>query len=129
MAHGSVRVVSCRKEKKATLAQPGETIVMVDRTNPVLGNRYVLQDFRDAVQRDAVISAYKRDLQKDVEHKGVMFQEIQRLASRAAGGERIALCCWCAPRRCHADLLAEIIKKMAGIEDNKKIEQQQDSLF
>ena len=125
---GSVRVVSCRKEKRAVVATAQETLVMVDRTNPVLGNRYVLENFRDGDQRDAVITAYKNDLDRDIDRGGPMFQELKLLAARVAGGERIALCCWCAPRKCHADFLTEKIKNLAGIEETKKIEQQ-DSLF
>ncbi len=106
-AKGSVRVVS--KRKGGLMASGGETVIDVDRTHPVLGNPHVLADHRDAGARDKVISLYEQDLIADEQHHGPMTRAIEALRARVEAGERIALRCWCAPQKCHADLLASRI--------------------
>lgn len=114
MTAGSVRVVS--KRRGGTLPVEGETVVDVDRTHPVLGNRHVLHNHNDAVERARVIDAYAADLAADLMSRGPMSREIDELGRRVAGGERLALRCWCAPRRCHADLVASLVAKAGGVE-------------
>ena len=114
MTTGSVRVVSQRKG--GIEAKPGETVVDVDRTHPVLGNRHVLQNHKDAAERDRVIEAYAADLAADLMARGPMSREVEALGARVGRGEKLALRCWCAPRKCHGDLLANLVAKAGGVE-------------
>jgi N-terminal domain of anti-restriction factor ArdC len=87
-----VRVVSKRREPGAALAAPGETVIDVDRANPVLGNRHYLRDHRNDRQRAAVIAAHKRDFEADVVARGPMNCAIDGIVERIrkARGSRCA---------------------------------------
>ena len=54
---GSVRVVS--KRQGGTAALTDETVIDVDRVNPVLGNRHILRNHHDDAERAVVIGAYE----------------------------------------------------------------------
>lgn len=108
---GSIRVVS--KRKGAAGPTDAETVIDIDRSHPVLGNRHYLHDHNDDEERTRVIAAYVDDMRSDFEVKGPMFQTVGELAERVAGGERIALRCWCAPRPCHGDHVAEKVGTFA----------------
>lgn len=110
---GSIRIVS--KRKGGVEPVPGETIVDVDRTHAVLGNRHVLTDHRDAKERARVISAYATEFAGQMADQGPMWRAVSDLAARFKGGERIALRCWCAPRPCHAEIIQAKIYELAGI--------------
>ena len=114
MTSGSVRVVSRRKGGLQAL--PGEVVIDVDRSNPVLGNRHVLHNHKDAEERDRVIAAYAADLAADLMARGPMSRAIDSLGARVVMGERLAFRCWCAPRKCHGDLLAKLVAKAGGVE-------------
>lgn len=113
---GSIRVVSKRKAPGSLFPDAGETVIDVDRTNRVLGNRHVLDNHNDIKRRMQVISAYAYDLARDRDSGGPMEQEIARIAERVRFGERIALRCWCAPLPCHGDLIRQRIEELAGVE-------------
>lgn len=115
----SVRVVSKRKERSAVIALPGESIVDLDRSHPVLGNRYILKNHNDDQERRRVIAAYVRDLDADIQSDGPMAKEIRLLAERALAGERLALRCWCAPRGCHVDQVRARIFQVVGQDPNE----------
>jgi DNA helicase-2/ATP-dependent DNA helicase PcrA len=108
---GGVRVVS--KRKGGVTESAGETVVDVDRSNPVLGNRHYLNNHLDADERARVIAAYDVDFQKDLAARGPMFAAVRDLAVRVAAGERLALRCWCAPFECHGDLVAAKVVEFA----------------
>ena len=108
---GAVRVVS--KRKGGEPEAEGEVVIDVDRNHPVLGNRHILQDHKDDDERARVIAAYGADFEADLASRGPMYREVRRLALRVAQGERIALRCWCAPRECHADLIAAKVAEFA----------------
>ena len=111
---GSVRVIS--KRKGGITSEFNELIFDVDRTNPVLGNQHILKNHLDDDERDRVIAAYEKDFNKDVAANGPMLKEVQRLAEIVRVGKKIALRCWCAPKRCHAEILAKKIAEISGIE-------------
>ena len=108
---GSVRVVS--KRKGGVGEASGETVIDVDRNHPALGNRHFLVNHEDADERRRVIAAYDKDFKADMATRGPMFDAVSELAERVAGGERLALRCWCAPRECHADIVAEKVATTA----------------
>ena len=108
---GSVRVVS--KRKGGVTETSGETVIDVDRNHPVLGNRHILTNHEDADERRRVIAAYDKDFKADMAAQGPMFEAVSELAERVAGGEHLALRCWCAPRECHADIIADKVATAA----------------
>lgn len=111
---GQIRVVSKRKGGFEPTAD--EWVVDVDRTHPILGNRHILHNHLDDRERDEVIGAYKDDLDRDLAKNGPMFRALLEMSARVSEGEHLALRCWCAPRKCHAELLASVIAELAKIE-------------
>jgi hypothetical protein len=115
-----IRVVS--KRKGGLQAAPDETIIDVDRSNPILGNPHVLRDHRDMQERLRVIAAYERDLDCDLAERGPKTREIEKIAYRLRRGEKIALRCWCAepptrPQRpCHGDRIRLEVLRLARTE-------------
>lgn len=69
-----------------------------------LGNPHWM---RDESQRDAVCDAYERDIESNPAHphKRVM----ERIIQRVNEGRTVALYCFCAPKRCHCDFIAEYV--------------------
>lgn len=111
---GYVRVTNKRRDMAPdSQPEPGESVIPVDRSNPVLGNPYVLRNKNDRAERMRVIDAYRRLLEKDMARNGPMSQEIRKIAERVRQGERICLQCWCAPLPCHGDVIAEAVRRMA----------------
>lgn len=105
-ARGSIRVFSMRPDQRENGPEPGESVVRIDRVNPVLGNPHVLRNQHDPAERERVIAAYVADGEADWVRHGLRRQAIWALAARVAAGERIALACWCKPRTCHGDWIA-----------------------
>ena len=110
---GYIRIVSKRKGGIGPVA--GELVIDVDRTHPVLGNRHVLKNHNDPVERDRVIAAYEVDFNRDMAERGPMYQACLELAKLLLAGKRIALRCWCAPRRCHAEIIRAQVYRLAGL--------------
>lgn len=104
---GTVRVVS--KRKGGAQPRDNETVIDVDRTHHVLGNRHVLHDYTNSKERAAVIAAYAKDFSLDTTNHGPMWLAVMALTERVRLGESLALRCWCAPRPCHADILKDAI--------------------
>lgn len=97
-------------------AGAGETVIDVDRSHSVLGNRHVLHDHRVPVRRAQVLAAHRVDLDADEVVCGPITRELGVLAARVRRGERLALRCWCAPDPCHAAPLRSRILKLAGVQ-------------
>ncbi|MCC6742846.1 MAG: DUF4326 domain-containing protein [Acidobacteria bacterium] len=76
----------------------------VGRPSP-LGNPFAM---RDESQRDGVVDAYAQWLQERMQENGPQRAEIERLAASLDG----TLVCWCAPLRCHADVISEWIERV-----------------
>jgi hypothetical protein len=66
-------------------------------------------------QRDAVCDAFAADMAQS-DHP--YWPSVRRLTQRLAEGKTIALYCFCAPKRCHADTIRELA--LAGLNTNKK---------
>jgi hypothetical protein len=110
-AIGSVRVVS--KRKGGLPAAAGEIVIDGDRSHPVLGNRQVLNDHNDDGERLRVIEADRLDLLADLASSGPRATVMLGLAEQVSRGERLALRCWCAPRPCHLDAIAQEVLRQA----------------
>jgi hypothetical protein len=107
---GSIRLGSKRKGSKLVPALD-ETVIDVDRTNPILGNLYILSDHLDNEERDKVISLYAADLKEDEINKGPMICEIVKIGNQVLAGKKVICMCWCAPVKCHGDLIVERVNK------------------
>lgn len=96
--------------------QAGETIIHIDRANPVLGNPYILKDHRDDVRRAEVIRLYGIKYQEDLARRGPMTIATEQLAERVKKGERLILMCWCAGlpfnKPCHGNLIIDQIERI-----------------
>ena len=92
--------------------EPGETVVAVDRSHPVLGNRHVLRNPNDPVERAQVIAAYRRDMDNDFARCGPMSKAVRDLADRVLAGERLVAMCHCMPRQCHGQVIIEQVERL-----------------
>lgn len=96
-----VQVVNVRSSNAEVvyIGRPGR-----GRAGSPLGNPYVL---KDESHRDAVVEQYRRWLWQQVRSReGAAWGELVALARRLQAGEPIRLGCWCAPRRCHGNVVA-----------------------
>ena len=64
--------------------------------------------------RDKCIGLYKQYLLKAVKEKGPVREEMKRLYRLVKSGRSIALMCFCAPKRCHGDVIKEFLELYAG---------------
>jgi len=74
----------------------------------VLGNTFRIG--RDG-DRKTVIKKNLRWLRKKYIERGAVYRELHRLAEMARR-EDLILICWCAPRACHAYLIAYIVREL-----------------
>jgi hypothetical protein len=110
---GYLRVVSFRSDSDCA-PEPGETVIDMSRENRVLGNAHHMKRRNDRSERDRVIAANESDLEDDFIVRGPKYQAILALARRAAAGEQMCGCCWCAPLPCHVDGIARRVNAMAS---------------
>jgi len=116
--HGTVRLGN-KRAGAAAKPGPGETIVDIDRTNPVLGNPYVLKNHRDDARRAQVIALYKAKYDADIARHGPMAIATGQLAEKVHNGENLILMCWCAGaplnKPFHGDLIIAQINRLIEI--------------
>jgi hypothetical protein len=95
------------------------------RLGSALGNPFVL---RDESGRDEVVEQYRRWLWEQVRSgTGAAWEELVKLAQRVAAGEAVRLGCWCAPRRCHGDVVRSCLEWM--IEQNTHLPERHSEFF
>ena len=97
-----VRVVNLRQYK----LKDGEVLIKVDRSTPV-GNPFYMHN---EGMRDEVCDKYKVYFYKRVKEAGA-FRDYVAHIYRTALKQDVALGCWCAPKRCHADTIAAFINQ------------------
>lgn len=102
----SIRVVSRRKVGVKPMA--GELVVPIDRGS-MLGNPHRMAY---EAQRAEVILCFREDLVRDWRSNGPMRKEIERIAEIVRSGQDVALACWCAPKRCHGDVIKRAIEAL-----------------
>ena len=79
----------------------------VGRPSP-LGNPFQLAGHT----RDDVIDAYVEWLAFKIRTKdSTVCGELERLRQKAIKNKKLVLACWCAPLRCHAQVIAETLAK------------------
>ena len=91
----------------------GETVIRIDRADPILGNPFRRDRRLDLNERKRVLALHAQHVHSDLQVKGPISRALDRLAAKVAEGETVALQCWCAPLPCHGDLLAELINRKA----------------
>ena len=64
-------------------------------------------------ERDDVIDLYAKGLRSAYKAGGHLTVEIDKLADRVRAGEQLYFGCWCAPKRCHGDVLAALVMEVA----------------
>jgi hypothetical protein len=109
------KIIVGNLRKGASPIPPGFTQIRVDRENPILGNKYILHDWRDDDERYDVLFDYKGDYDDDWDKNGPMKQETLKIARRVYKGESVALMCWCAGKPtykpCHAEFIKDRIEE------------------
>lgn len=93
---------------------PNLLIVDVDRTNPILGNPYVMKDKNSESERQKVISDFRTYFNEQMNKDSLVRRSVLDLVSMHKSGRPIGLRCWCAPNACHADVIKEAIESLAG---------------
>ena len=83
-----------------------EVLIKVDRSTPV-GNPFYM---RNEGMRDEVCGKYEAYFYKKVKEAGA-FRDYVAHIYRTALKNDVALGCWCAPKRCHADTIAAFINQ------------------
>jgi hypothetical protein len=106
-----IRVIS--KRKGGSKALPGEIVVYIGRPS-TLENTFEMAKEAD---RKSVITQFKEKLILDYRQKGAVYRELNRLSELVRNGSELALECWCAPLKCHGDVLKAAIE---GI--NRKVQ-------
>ena len=102
-----VRVVNKRYKY---VAMANEVLVYVGRPS-ILGNPFPMRGEED---RDYVVAQYRQWLDAQRRTNSAAWQEVERLAGLHAEGKALALQCYCAPRKCHADVIRSAIKYING---------------
>ena len=59
--------------------------------------------------REEVIKKYKKWVWKKYNEGGKVRREIDRLVEKVINGEDVVLGCWCKPKKCHGDVLRDLI--------------------
>jgi hypothetical protein len=90
---GYIRVVNVRGDEDFC-PLPSEKLVMVDRSNPVLGNKHVMK-VKSRLERERVIEAYRKDIEADIAIDGPMSQALRSLARDIVDNKaKIGCGCW-----------------------------------
>jgi len=107
-----VKVINHREV--TTARRQGWTVIYVGRPT-IFGNPY--KSGRDGT-RDEACDKYMRHLRHQWKVNHQVRATLTDIADRSEAGERIALQCYCSPRRCHAN---EIEKAVNGIIQKRRI--------
>ena len=105
MLSGYVKLGNKRVNSKA-LPQIGETVIDIDRSNPIFGNPYVTSN-KTNEERIKVVNLYETHYNDRIER----INHTIELAERVLNGERIRLMCWCFPDKiCHGEIIIKKVK-------------------
>lgn len=107
-----IRLISKRDKN---LSLPKDTIVVdIDRTNPILGNPFVLSDSQDDDERQYVIDSYRDYFNTEFNKDGKLTQAVYSLVDIVKQGGKLALRCWCHPMPCHGSIIIDKINTLLG---------------
>lgn len=88
----------------------GYTSVYIGRPS-MFGNPYAM---RSESERDEVIAKHRVWLNEMRKAENPHWTAVVKLAARVKAGEKLALECYCAPRKCHGDTIAAAIAMING---------------
>ena len=92
---GYIRVVNVRGDEDFCPI-PSEKLIMVDRTNKILGNRHVMK-VKSRMERERVIEAFRKDIEADIAGGGPMSKALMDMAKDIVeNNAKIGAGCWCA---------------------------------
>lgn len=104
-----------RKNRQAGDVPDGMQVFRVDRSTP-LGNPFEMNGERE---RESTIAQYRFYFLARVQAKNDrLFNEYLETLLRAYEKANIALECWCAPKRCHAEVIAKYLEEK--VQENER---------
>lgn len=98
-----IRIVNLRNYN----LHEGEVLIKVDRSTAV-GNPFFM---RDESMRDEVCDKYAQYFDKMFGRQNEFTTSIHNIV-RIAKEHNVALGCWCAPKRCHAETIKKYIESV-----------------
>lgn len=102
-------------KRNKTVVYPDDLMVIdIDRSNPVLGNPVYLEDKDDDLERESVITQYRKHFNDEFAKNGELVKQIYQLVELVRSGKKIALQCWCHPKPCHGNVIVEKINSLIG---------------
>ena len=101
---GTIKVVNIRQFSEKTVIDG--ICVRIFRPN-ILGNPFYMQD---ESERESVIFKYHKYLQEEYRKRGKVYDELLRLVDIVRSGQNLYLICFCAPKSCHGDVIAQAIR-------------------
>lgn len=75
----------------------------------ILGNPFKMNR---ETERDDVVEQYRVWLMKELKKNGNVRDKIREIARQVTAGETVNLVCWCAPKRCHGDVVKEVVEQV-----------------
>lgn len=84
----------------------------------VLGNPFKMKHEGD---RDRVVEAYRVWLENHMNKEDEVKQEIHRIAAKVKAGRSVNLVCWCAPKRCHGDVIKEAVAGLLAAQRQSQV--------
>ena len=91
--------------------------VRVDRNHSILGNPFYMQTENE---RDEVCEKYRDYFYKNVNHNKTFTDALRQLYKIAITYGKLELFCWCYPKRCHAETIAQFLEKYLGENKNDR---------
>jgi hypothetical protein len=98
-----IRIVNLRNYRPVE----GEVLIKVDRTSPV-GNPFYMSD---ESRRDEVCDKYEAYFNNPARHTSLFRYYLNDIIGTARN-HNVALGCWCAPKRCHAETIKAYVEKV-----------------
>ena len=91
----------------------GYSVIRIDRQSPV-GNPFYM---RDESERDMVCNQYQAYFDNIIAHKDkyLDFMQYLRYIYCTAVQTKVALACWCAPKRCHGETIKKFIESFKEV--------------
>ncbi len=98
-----IRVPDTQKYEKL-----GYSVIRIDRQSPV-GNPFYMHN---ESERNAVCDQYQEYFNNNIANKNRCpeFMEYLRDIYKKAQVTKVALACWCAPKRCHGETIKKFIE-------------------
>lgn len=108
----SIRVVDCRDVRNCRYIGRA----CCGRTASPLANPYKLRQGASDAERTECIAKYRKWLLGQIaENSPAVVMELVRIAALART-QVVSLGCWCSPKRCHGDVVVEVLEMLESRE-------------